>query len=128
MHYIFPIQQIVHPPISYLGVVISILGIVLNIYSVRYLERQNTTSDFHETANRLVVTGPYRISRNPIYLSGAMLSLGIAIFLGSLITFMVPILIILILNNLYIPNEELRLEQIFGQEFLEYKQRVRRWL
>jgi protein-S-isoprenylcysteine O-methyltransferase Ste14 len=128
VHWILPIQQIVNAPYTYLGVVLIAIGIALNVYSVRYLEQQNTTSNYLETANRLVVTGPFRRSRNPIYLSGVLLSFGIAIFLGSLVTFAIPILIFLILNSIHIPDEEMRLEDKFGEEFLEYKQRVRRWV
>jgi protein-S-isoprenylcysteine O-methyltransferase Ste14 len=126
-HFILPTQQIVHAPYVYLGIVLLAIGLALNVYCVRYLERQNTTSDFLETANRLVVTGPFRRSRNPIYLSGVLLSFGLAVFLGSLITFAIPILIFLTLNSIHIPDEERRLERLFGKEFLEYKQQVRRW-
>ncbi|NIS80222.1 MAG: hypothetical protein GTO14_08440 [Anaerolineales bacterium] len=127
VHLILPIKQVVHAPYTYFGVVLIVIGVGLNLYSVRYLERQNTTSNFSKTANHLVVNGPFRKSRNPIYLSGILLSVGIAIFLGSLITFLIPILIFLILNSIHVPDEERRLEEIFGREFLEYKKRVRRW-
>jgi protein-S-isoprenylcysteine O-methyltransferase Ste14 len=128
LHFVLPIRQIVRAPYTYLGVVIIAISLAMNIYSVRYLERLNTTSSFFEIANRLVVTGPFRRSRNPFYLSGVLLSFGIAIFLGSLITFAIPMLMFLILNSVHIPDEELRLEKLFGKEFLEYKQRVRRWV
>jgi protein-S-isoprenylcysteine O-methyltransferase Ste14 len=128
LHFIVPIRQIIYAPYTYLGIILFAVGIVLNITWVRYLERQNTTSDFLETATRLVVTGPFQISRNPIYLSGVLLSIGVAVFLGSLIMFVIPVLLFLILNCVHIPDEEQRLEQLFGHEFLEYKQRVRRWL
>ncbi|NIM94494.1 MAG: hypothetical protein GTO18_12400 [Anaerolineales bacterium] len=128
LHFIAPVRQIVEAPFTYFGVILLIAGLLLNIYTVRYLERFGTTINYLEDAHRLVVTGPFRRSRNPIYLSGVMLSLGIAIFLGSLITFVIPILLFLLLNYLYIPNEELRLEELFGNEFVEYKHRVRRWI
>jgi len=128
LHFILPIRQIIRAPYTYFGIILFTVGIALNIYWVRYLERQNTTSDFLETASRLVVTGPFQRSRNPIYLSGVLLSFGVAIFLGSLITFAIPITLFLILNIVHIPDEERRLEKLFGKEFLEYKQRVRRWL
>jgi protein-S-isoprenylcysteine O-methyltransferase Ste14 len=61
-------------------------------------------------------------------LGGVILSLGIAVLLGSLITFVFPIVLLLILDQLYIPVEERKLEETFGKEYLEYKQRVRRWI
>jgi protein-S-isoprenylcysteine O-methyltransferase Ste14 len=127
LHFLFPIRQIIHAPYTYSGVLLTAISIALNAYFTQYLERQNTTSSFQETAKRLIITGPFSKSRNPIYLSGVLLSFGIAIFLGSLITFFVPISIFLILNSIHIPHEEQRLEEIFGEDYLEYKQQVRRW-
>lgn len=98
------------------------------MYTVRYLRSVNTTRDFFETADRLVTSGPFRRSRNPIYLSGVLVSLGIAVFLGSLSPFAIPILIFLTLNMLHIPDEEARLEKLFGKNYLAYKHQVRRWL
>jgi protein-S-isoprenylcysteine O-methyltransferase Ste14 len=127
LHFLFPIRQIIYTPYTYLGAVLFTIGLALNAYSVRYLERLNTTSNFQETAQRLVVTGPFRRSRNPIYLSGVLLVLGLAILLGSLIAFTIPISILLILNSVHIPYEEQRLEERFGEEYLAYKRRARRW-
>ena len=128
LHFIVPISQIIHAPYTYLGIGLFAVGIGLNATWTRYLERQNTTSDFGKSASRLVTTGPFQRSRNPIYLSGVMLSIGLAVFLGSLSASAIPLLLFLILNSVHIPDEERRLEELFGDEFLEYKQRVRRWL
>ncbi|NIM17420.1 MAG: hypothetical protein GTO45_35910 [Candidatus Aminicenantes bacterium] len=128
LHFIFPIQQLIHAPYTYLGFVNIGIGIVLNVYSGGFLRRMNTTIDFHETATELVVTGPFRMSRNPIYLSVIILSLGIAILLGSLITFIFPALLFLILNVFYIPSEEMTMEKTFGKEYLDYRKKVRRWI
>jgi protein-S-isoprenylcysteine O-methyltransferase Ste14 len=128
LHFVFPVRQLVRAPYTYLGILLLFFGLAVNVYSVGYLRRMNTTSDFNETADRLVMTGPFRTSRNPIYLSGIVVSLGIATLLGSLITFLLPLLLFLILNIWYVPSEEARLHGIFGNEYLEYKQRVRRWI
>ena len=103
-------------------------GLFLNVWSTRLLKEKNQWIDFYETTNRLVTDGPFRFSRNPVYLSGVILSLGIAVLLGSLITLVFPIALLLILDRLYIPIEEDRLETEFGKEYLEYKQRARRWI
>jgi protein-S-isoprenylcysteine O-methyltransferase Ste14 len=128
LHFVLPIKRIVHSPYTYSGLVFILLGLALNTWSVRELKKRNTTIDFQEMPNRLVTDGPFRISRNPLYLGGVILSLGIAILLGSLITFVFPVALLLILDRLYIPAEETRLEKIFGQEYLEYRQKVRRWI
>lgn len=87
MHFILPIRIVIFPPLSYLGLVVFVAGIVLNVSAMGHLRRNLTTVAFGERSGVLATDGPYRISRNPIYLSGIILLLGPAIFLGSLITF-----------------------------------------
>lgn len=118
----------IRPPFTYLGIILIVLGLTFNIWAVRILNENQTTIDFDKDPSDLVTNGPFRISRNPIYLSGVMLSAGIAIFLGSVITFVFPLIFLLILDRAYIPAEEETLENIFGDEYRSYKMRVRRWL
>jgi protein-S-isoprenylcysteine O-methyltransferase Ste14 len=128
LHFILPIKRIIHSPYTYLGLIIILFGVALNLWSARLLKNKSATIDFYEAPAGLVIDGPFRISRNPLYLGGVILSLGIAVLLGSLITFVFPIGLLLILDQLYIPVEERRLEETFGKEYLEYKQKVRRWI
>jgi protein-S-isoprenylcysteine O-methyltransferase Ste14 len=77
---------------------------------------------------RLITTGPYRVSRNPLYLGGnAFIFAGTALFLGSpgglLLT-----AIAVIAADFMIRREERQLEHDFGEEWLRYKSQVRRWL
>lgn len=128
LHFVLPIRRLIHPPYTYLGFVFILFGVVLNVWSSRLLKVMSTAIDFYEAPDRMVTDGPFGISRNPIYLSGVILSLGVAILLGSLITFVFPIALLVILDRYYIPFEEKRLEETFGAEYLEYKQKVRRWI
>ena len=128
LHYIMPLKILIHPPFTYLGTILIVLGLALNIWAVRILSRSQTTIEFNKDPSDLVINGPFRLSRNPIYLSGVMLSAGIAIFLGSLITFVFPFMLLLILDRVYVPAEEETLETMFGDEYRSYKHRVRRWL
>lgn len=128
LHYLMPVKIMIRPPFTYLGIILIVLGLNFNIWAVRILNENQTTIDFDKDPSDLVTNGPFRISRNPIYLSGVMLSAGIAIFLGSVITFVFPLIFLLILDRAYIPAEEETLENIFGDEYRSYKMRVRRWL
>ena len=128
LHFLIPVKKLIHPPFTYLGIISIILGLALNIWSVRFLRGNQTTIEFDKDPSNLVTNGPSGISRNPIYMSGLMLSIGIAIFLGSLITFLFPVLLLLISDRVYIPSEEETLENTFGDEYRTYKQNVRRWL
>lgn len=127
-HFLMPIRQIVHLPYNSLGVIIIFSGLSLNILAIITLRNNNTTVKFNEDPTSLVIRGPYQISRNPVYLGGLMLMFGLAILLGSLIAFIFPILLFLVLNKFYISVEEEKLERIFGHAYINYKNRVRRWI
>lgn len=127
-HLILPIIRIINEPFKFVGIAPFLLGIILNIWSLRVLMENTTTIDFNGITTNLVTTGPFNFSRNPIYLSGVIILLGIAIFLGSLITFVFPVVLLLIMDKFYIPFEERKLEGIFGDEYLKYKQKVRKWI
>ncbi|MCK4452754.1 hypothetical protein KAU59_00195, partial [candidate division WOR-3 bacterium] len=62
------------------------------------------------------------------YLGMVIALLGVAIILGSLITFLVPIAFFIVMQIVFIRHEEKALEQTFGQKYLDYKNRVRCWL
>jgi protein-S-isoprenylcysteine O-methyltransferase Ste14 len=128
LHFVIPTKRIISPSYSYVGVILILLGVILNVWSGGTLRRANTTIDFNRTPKQLVTDGPFRFSRNPIYLSGVILSLGFAIALGSLIMFIYLIALFIILNWFYIPFEERRLENEFGQNYHDYKRIVRRWI
>jgi protein-S-isoprenylcysteine O-methyltransferase Ste14 len=128
LHFVLPIKMVVHGPYKFLGLLLLFIGSGLNVWSTSHLSGEDTTSDFHVAPTALVVDGPFRISRNPIYLSGMLLTLGLAVLLGSLITFVFPVVMWLVLNQFHIPAEEKMLAQTFGEEYLEYKRQVRRWI
>ncbi len=80
-----------------------------------------------QTPSSLVVVGPYRYSRNPLYLGGLLMMTGLVVVLSSLVVFLGLILVYLIFRYKFIKVEEEKLEEAFGVEYLEYKMRVRRW-
>ena len=128
MHLFLPIRIVIHPPLTYFGLVTVVAGVALNVSAVGNLRRKLTTVTFGESPRVLATDGPYRISRNPIYLSGVVLLLGVAVFLGSLVTFVFPVALFLLLDRIYIPDEEILMEKEFEPEYLNYKRAVRRWL
>lgn len=76
----------------------------------------------------LVTTGPYRVSRNPMYVSGLFAWLGWTVFYGSPAVLVVLLLLWSVFSFRVIPHEERLLETLFGDEYLEYKRSVRRWI
>lgn len=95
----------------------------------QFLQARTTVSPLAlEQTSTLVVAGVYKISRNPMYLSLALLLLAWALWLGSLSAVIFFILFIVVMTKWQIKQEEQVLEQLFGQTYLDYKQKVRRWL
>jgi protein-S-isoprenylcysteine O-methyltransferase Ste14 len=128
LNFVFPIQAIIPAPYTYFGVMIICFGIIMDLWSSYLFVKSKTTVSPYGSPTSLVTSGPFRISRNPMYLGMAAMLLGIAILLGSLITFAFPIIFIVIIETRLIPNEEKNLEKTFGKEYEDYKRIVRQWI
>ena len=127
-HFILPISTVIISPYTYIGLILIGIGLVYNFWAVFTLKKFETTYEFYDTPTTLVTSGPFSKSRNPIYLGGIVLMIGVSIFLGSLITFIFPPIVIIILHFYYIPIEEKKMEDLFGNDYLKYKKDVRRWI
>jgi protein-S-isoprenylcysteine O-methyltransferase Ste14 len=127
-HYLIPVMTVIPQPYSYLGVVVILLGLALLIWAATLFRKAGTSFQLKGGGSVLVTSGLFRFSRNPMYLGMLISLIGLAILLGSLIVFLFPILFFLLANYLVIPVEEEDLQRIFGEKFIEYKRRVRRWL
>lgn len=115
---------------SLLAVIIFIIGIAIIAVGGYSFRKANTTVNptQPENATRLVRTGIYRISRNPMYIGFFLWLLACAVFIGNVLNlFLLPVFVILV-NKLYILPEEKALQKLFDSEFLNYKKQVRRWL
>jgi protein-S-isoprenylcysteine O-methyltransferase Ste14 len=81
-----------------------------------------------ESSSSLVVSGIYKLTRNPMYLGLLLVLLGWAIYLTNVLVFLLLPAFILYINRFQIAPEERALTALFGQEFAAYKSRTRRWL
>lgn len=90
--------------------------------------RARTHVEPWQPTSRIIVSGVYRFSRNPIYLAFCVLQMGIALMLANGWILLTCCLTYWLLSRFVISREEAYLEAKFGAEYLEYKQRVRRWL
>jgi protein-S-isoprenylcysteine O-methyltransferase Ste14 len=127
-HYLLPITRIIPKPYTYLGIVLMLLGVILSMWGSSKFRRAGASYQLKGESSVLVTSGPFRISRNPLYLAMLFWLLGMAVLLGSLTPFLFPVLLFIIANFFMIPIEERQLEQTMGQPYLDYKMRVRRWL
>ena len=81
-----------------------------------------------ERNTALVVRGPFRVTRNPMYLGLVIVTVGVAFWVGLLPMFAVPVLLFATTNCVHIPFEEDKLHRQFGAAFDDYLRRVRRWI
>jgi len=128
LYFGFPIQKLIPPPYTYLGILLILFGFVLNLRADALFKKSKTTVKPHETPTSLEISGPFRISRHPMYLGMAAILLGVAIVSGSFLSFLFPIVFVLLMELLFIPIEEKNLKQVFGTEYRDYKKKVRRWI
>ena len=111
-----------------LGVLFFLAGIALNVGGFITQKRAGTDPIPFNPSTRIVSHGLYRFSRNPMYIGFALWTLAAAILVNSLWTLLaVPIGLVLV-NQLVVRREERYLERKFGDEYLSYKRRVRRWI
>ncbi len=128
--YLYPIDSINYSLASRLcvGSIFLIISGYFALGAIVVLNKNKTPFDPAKSTVMIVQEGPFRFSRNPMYLSLLVLLIAIAIFFISLWLFMtVPILYLLFLFYAVKPEEKY-LKQKFGQEYLDYKAKVRRWI
>ena len=100
----------------------------LAAWFARTMHSADTTLRIDKPVSSLVQDGPFRYSRNPGYLSLTMLYAGIAILRNALWAILLLPLVLYVIQREVIEREERYLERTFGEEYLAYKRRVRRWV
>lgn len=114
--------------LNWVGYLLVFVGLGLPITSAIQFMQAQTTLDPHGSVTRIVTSGPYRFSRNPIYLGFLCMLIGFAFIFRSYWGLILSPLFIALMNTLVIKHEESYLETKFGEPYTSYKSRVRRWL
>jgi protein-S-isoprenylcysteine O-methyltransferase Ste14 len=110
------------------GVLLFVLGLSLNIIGFVTQKRAGTDPIPFHPSTRIVTHGLYRFTRNPMYIGFAFWTLGLAVMVDSVWMLMAVPLGLILTDLLVVRREEAYLERKFGEEYLEYKRRVRRWI
>jgi len=127
-HLIFPIASIIFFPFNLSGIILIIIGILMTFWANFLLLKNRTSIKPYGTPSFFITSGPFKFSRNPIYLGMSIALFGTGIFLGSLSPFISPIIFVLLIDKSVIPAEESNLEKKFGKNYFDYKKKVRRWI
>ena len=117
---------------NYFPTILSIALVLFGVGSIVYLldlfKKKETAILPDGDPEVLLTDGPYRYSRNPIYISMTIILIGSAMLYNCLSAFIIPILFMILVKNIWIDYEETKLKKIFGQEYLNYQKKVGRWI
>lgn len=110
-----------------LGTILAALALAVAGWGAWTMRRARTAVDPYHPSTALVRTGPFRYSRNPLYVALTMLSLAVALFAGSLWMALLVIPAVIVLRFGVVAREEAYLGRKFGDDYRRYTGEVRRW-
>jgi len=128
VHLFWPVQLLPATVSAPIGVIVVLVAAALFISAVRTFKKAGTPVPGNRPTSTIVHAGPYRFTRNPIYLAFTLFQVGLAAWVNSLgmLLALLPALALMVL--VVIPREERYLEARFPSDYLPYKRKVRRWL
>ena len=124
--YIFSAEYVVYSRIS--GTLLIIFGLGIILISRQKMKKAKTNIEPWKPTNAILSDGIYSYSRNPVYLAMALIFFGVELIFNSVWFTPLLVIVLLIIHFGVILREEKYLERKFGNEYLNYKNRVRRWL
>ena len=131
LHFAFPLsltQGILRQGVSAVGIVLFLTGIGLIVLARREFARYHQPTDPGQPTSRVVQTGVFSISRNPLYLGGALLFLGIALTMNMAWALVALLVSLIACHFILVVPEEKYLAAKFGEEYTTYAATVRRWI
>jgi protein-S-isoprenylcysteine O-methyltransferase Ste14 len=126
--YFVPIGSILYPPVTYSGAILIAIGFIIVVWSAALFGKAGTPIKPFEESTQLVTGGMYQVTRNPMYLGMVLILVGIALLFGTISPFIPIPFFIWLIQTIFIFNEEIVMEETFGDEYKEYKKKIRRWL
>lgn len=123
-----PLATTLPAPWAYIGLPIAALGLLLSIIGARTFKAKETNIMTFDKPDKLVTTGLFAWSRNPMYLGFATCALGGAIFMGTLSPLIIAGMFCITLDRWYVRFEEAMMHATFGAEYASYCAQVRRWI
>lgn len=113
---------------QFAGALLVTLGVALILWAVAAFRVYKTSVVPHRVPEVIITTGPFRRSRNPIYLGDVMVLVGATLWLGAWPSLLLIPLFMYILTRRFIAPEEARMKQSFGPDFTAFAQKTPRWL
>jgi protein-S-isoprenylcysteine O-methyltransferase Ste14 len=110
------------------GAIVAGAVLLLGGWSVLLMRRSGQSENPWKPTTAIIERGPYRLTRNPMYLQMVIACIGVAVILGNVWILLLAFVCAWVLQVLAIHPEEEYLERKFGEQYRAYKRRVRRWL
>jgi protein-S-isoprenylcysteine O-methyltransferase Ste14 len=127
----FP-PHVIPQPYNFVGILFIPVGMLLIIwanYALLHIGKIGLRDrEPMQRPSSLVLVGPYRFTRNPIYFGNLLMIFGLVIVWSSIVTAFLLIVVYIIFRFVFIKREEVILEEEFGEEYRDFKKRVRRWV
>ena len=111
-----------------IGLIVVALGAGVCSFAAALFQARETTRKPWGEPTQFVVQPPYTWTRNPMYFGVVTMLLGFAIFFSSIAMLLAPAVFFAVIDRMVIPREEETMERHFGQDYVAYKDRVRRWI
>jgi protein-S-isoprenylcysteine O-methyltransferase Ste14 len=115
-------------PTGWLGAIVFVLALALGVWAIVTMTRAGSNVPTNLPTTTIVESGPYRFTRNPIYLGMFLVLTGLAIAFDNLWLLVMLLPFALVIRYGIVAREEAYLERKFGDVYLDYRSRVRRWL
>jgi len=124
----FPIAQVVPWPIRSIALLPLVIGIGIAVLGKRQFAKEGTNLYTFSDPDKMITSGLYAYSRNPMYLGFVISAFSVAVFAGGLGPLVIALIHCVVVDRWYIGFEERRMADRFGDSYDDYKSRVRRWL
>ncbi len=128
LHYLYPVKSLPAAISVWSGVLLILISVLMVLSALLAFRRVGASPDVHKPTTAISTDGIYRWSRNPMYISLALLYLGIAAWVNSLWILLLLVPMLVVVDQGVVKREERYLEKKFGDEYLRYKSHVRRWI
>jgi len=119
---------VTQPQRLWAGGLLVVLAVMISVAAIRAMARHQTSPHPHQPTSAIVAEGPFRYSRNPLYLSLMLIFSGVTVLTNAATLLLLAPVLLLTLNYGVIVPEERYLERKFGERYRQYRATVRRWL
>ena len=110
------------------GLLFLVIGLILAASAARLFSKAKTGIVPFIESTKLVVSGAYRFTRNPMYLGMFFCLIGVTLLVNNVVGLLVLLLFFLIIRQRFVLQEEVQMQETFGDDYAQFKARIRRWI